>query len=244
MHITLCTLQHAKCAGFKVQKIRWQAIHITSYTFHLTHCILNIANLQIATCKVASCKLLHNCKLHKCKLKSWKLQSCKLQSCKLQNCKLQSCKLQVEKLHVASCKVASSKVASCKVANCKVASKSVAICKVLKLQVAKLYSCKVTKCKVASCNVESCKVLSNIASAKWNFELGYAPTHRRTSGLLELLSQLKTRALYLSWLKRGGPMKFENTFFQIAKLRFSSIFVDFRQIFLIFKKISGDQFKS
>ena len=31
----------------------------------------------------------------------------------------------------------------------------------------------------------------------------------------------KTRALYLSQLKRGGPMKFENTFFQIAKLRFS-----------------------
>ena len=31
----------------------------------------------------------------------------------------------------------------------------------------------------------------------------------------------KTRALYLSRLKRGGPMKFENTFFQIGKLRFS-----------------------
>ena len=54
----------------------------------------------------------------------------------------------------------------------------------------------------------------------------------------------KTRAFYLSRLKRGGPMKFENTFFQIAKLRFSSIFVDFRQISRIFKKFSGDQFKS
>ena len=53
----------------------------------------------------------------------------------------------------------------------------------------------------------------------------------------------KNRALYLSRLKRGGLMKFENTFFQIEKLRFSSIFVDFRQISRIFKKISGNQFK-
>ena len=54
----------------------------------------------------------------------------------------------------------------------------------------------------------------------------------------------KTRVLFHSQLKRGGPMKFENTFFQIAKLRFSSIFVDFRKISRIFKKFSGDQFKS
>ena len=58
------------------------------------------------------------------------------------------------------------------------------------------------------------------------------------------VQEKKNRALYLSRLKRGGPMKFENTFFQIAKLRFSSIFVDFRQISRIFKKFSGDQFKS
>ena len=42
------------------------------------------------------------------------------------------------------------------------------------------------------------------------------------------VQEKKTRALYLSRLKRGGPMKFENTFFQIAKLRFSSIFVNIR----------------
>ena len=38
----------------------------------------------------------------------------------------------------------------------------------------------------------------------------------------------KNRALYLSRLERGGPMKFENTFFQIANLRFlpSSVPVD------------------
>ena len=34
----------------------------------------------------------------------------------------------------------------------------------------------------------------------------------------------KNRAIYLSRFKRGGPMKFETTFFQIAKLRFSTIF--------------------
>ena len=39
----------------------------------------------------------------------------------------------------------------------------------------------------------------------------------------------KNRALYLSRFNCGGPMKFENTFFQIAKLRFLTIFNDFRQ---------------
>ena len=29
-----------------------------------------------------------------------------------------------------------------------------------------------------------------------------------------------TKALYLSWFDRGGPKKFENNFFLIAKLRF------------------------
>ena len=64
------------------------------------------------------------------------------------------------------------------------------------------------------------------------------------SSLSVAVQEKKTRALYLSRLKRGGPMKFENTFFQIAKFRFSSIFVDFQQISRIFKKFSGDQFKS
>ena len=64
------------------------------------------------------------------------------------------------------------------------------------------------------------------------------------SSLSVAVQEKKTRALYLSRLKRGGPMKFENTFFQIAKLRFLSIFVDFRQISRIFKRLSGDQFKS
>ena len=35
----------------------------------------------------------------------------------------------------------------------------------------------------------------------------------------------KNRALYLSRFSRGGPTKFESTFFQIAKLRFLRIFV-------------------
>ena len=33
------------------------------------------------------------------------------------------------------------------------------------------------------------------------------------------LVEKKNRALYLSWFNHGGPTKFENTFFQIAKLR-------------------------
>ena len=65
-----------------------------------------------------------------------------------------------------------------------------------------------------------------------------------SSSLSVAVQEKKPRALYLSRLKRGGPMKFENTFFQIAKLRFSSIFVDFRKKSRIFKKFSWDQFKS
>ena len=34
----------------------------------------------------------------------------------------------------------------------------------------------------------------------------------------------KNRALHLSWFYCGGPTKLKNTFFQIAKLRFLSIF--------------------
>ena len=52
------------------------------------------------------------------------------------------------------------------------------------------------------------------------------------------------QALYLSRFSRGGPIKFERTFFQIAKLRFSTILVDFCQNYQIFKKLSGDEFKS
>ena len=57
-------------------------------------------------------------------------------------------------------------------------------------------------------------------------------------------SHSKTRALYLSRFSHGGPMKFESTFFQIAKLRFSTILADFRQNYRIFKKFSGVEFKS
>ena len=48
----------------------------------------------------------------------------------------------------------------------------------------------------------------------------------------------KNRTLYLSWFNRGGPTKFKNTFFQ------QEIFKDFRKNSLIFKKFSGDEFKS
>ena len=50
----------------------------------------------------------------------------------------------------------------------------------------------------------------------------------------------KTRALYLSRLKRGGPMKFENTFFQIAKL---TIFNGFRQNSKFSKNFQGKSLK-
>ena len=43
------------------------------------------------------------------------------------------------------------------------------------------------------------------------------------SSLSVAVQEKKTRAIYLSRLKRGGPLKFENTFFQIAKLRFLPI---------------------
>ena len=39
------------------------------------------------------------------------------------------------------------------------------------------------------------------------------------SSLSVAVQEKKNRVLYLSRLKHGGPMKFENTFFQIAKLR-------------------------
>ena len=49
--------------------------------------------------------------------------------------------------------------------------------------------------------------------------------------------------LYLSRFNRGGLTKFENSFFQIANLRFS-IFADFQKNLQIFKKFSGDEFRS
>ena len=57
------------------------------------------------------------------------------------------------------------------------------------------------------------------------------------SSLSIVVQQKKTRVLYLSRFSRGGPTKFESTFFRIVKLRFLSIFVDFHQNSQIFKKI-------
>ena len=51
----------------------------------------------------------------------------------------------------------------------------------------------------------------------------------------------KTRALYLSWFNHGGPKKFKITIFQQAKLSYSKIFGKNSRIF---KKFSGDEFKS
>ena len=76
-------------------------------------------------------------------------------------------------------------------------SASVAKCKCCKVQV--LQSANVAKCKCCKLQVANGKVASNIASAKCNFKLGYPqtdrPTHARTGGLLELLSQLKKRVI-------------------------------------------------
>ena len=57
-----------------------------------------------------------------------------------------------------------------------------------------------------------------------------------------LCSSRKTRALYPSRFSRGRPTKCESTFFQIAKLRFSTIFADFHPE--LKKKKSGDEYKS
>ena len=51
----------------------------------------------------------------------------------------------------------------------------------------------------------------------------------------------KTRVLYLSRFNHGGPMKFENTFFQIAKLM---IFNDFRQNSKFSKNSQGTSLKA
>ena len=68
------------------------------------------------------------------------------------------------------------------------------------------------------------------ASPCWKIAISPEPNLRWTSDLSVnstlsvAVQEKKTRAPYLSWLKRGGPMKFETTFFQIAKLRFSTTF--------------------
>ena len=64
------------------------------------------------------------------------------------------------------------------------------------------------------------------------------------SSLSVVVPKKKTRALYLSRFIRGGPTKFESTFFQIAKLPFLTIFADFCQNYRIFKEFSGVEFKS
>ena len=46
----------------------------------------------------------------------------------------------------------------------------------------------------------------------------------------------KNRAFYLSWFNRGGPTKFENTFFQIAKLRFWWFSPKFRSNNVVFSQ--------
>ena len=61
------------------------------------------------------------------------------------------------------------------------------------------------------------------------------------SSLSVLVQLKKNRALYLSRFNRGGQTKFENTYFQIAKFRFSSIFNKFSEFS---KKISGYEFKN
>ena len=52
----------------------------------------------------------------------------------------------------------------------------------------------------------------------------------------------KIRALYLIRFNRGGQANFQNTFFQITKLRFSTIFADHRQNPRIFKQLKAKDF--
>ena len=59
------------------------------------------------------------------------------------------------------------------------------------------------------------------------------------SSLSIVVQKKKPIALYLSRFSRGGPTKFESTFFQIAKLKFLTIFADFRQNSRIFKNSQG-----
>ena len=54
----------------------------------------------------------------------------------------------------------------------------------------------------------------------------------------------KNRVVYLSLFNCGDLKKFENNFFQIAKLRFLTIFANFWQSSRIFKKFSLGELKS
>ena len=53
----------------------------------------------------------------------------------------------------------------------------------------------------------------------------------------------KSRAIYLSRLNHNSPAKFENTFFQIAKLRFLKIFFFLTKIPIFQKKCQGTSLK-
>ena len=60
---------------------------------------------------------------------------------------------------------------------------------------------------------------------------------------LSIVVQLKKNIalLYLSQFNHGGQEKFENAFFQIAKLKRLMIFADFRQNSRFFNKFSGNK---
>ena len=67
------------------------------------------------------------------------------------------------------------------------------------------------------------------------------------STILEQLlayTQLIKQSVVVQKFSRGGPTKCKSTFFQIAKLRFSTIFADFHQNSQFLKTFSGDEFKS
>ena len=72
-----------------------------------------------------------------------------------------------------------------------------------------------------------------ISTSGRNIAISPEPKLRWTSDQSVILSlsivvqKKKNRALYLYWLNHGGPRKFENTFFEIAKMRFLTIFVNF-----------------
>ena len=73
----------------------------------------------------------------------------------------------------------------------------------------------------------------------------YRQTNRQTdSSGYRVATATKNRALYLARFNRGSLMKFENTFFQIAKLRFLTIFNNFRQNSEFSKNSQGTSLKA
>ena len=64
------------------------------------------------------------------------------------------------------------------------------------------------------------------------------------SSLSVLVQWKKARSLHLSQFNRGGPTKFKNTFLQIGKLRFLTIFNDFRQNSEFSKNSQGTSLKA